>query len=197
MKMFLSALAGVVSLLPAASFAATLDFTEVTSGYQGSNVVTLSNATVTTAGADIYVASPYAYNPSVGASGGFCGLTTVSGYDCSVDTTITFNDAVSDVNFQATAFGAGDSAVASIFSGTTLLASIAIVANGIIDFTGYSGVTSLFLDDTGSTARGVVYGAINFDGDQVSPVPLPASLPLLLAALGGAGVMSRRKKKTA
>ena len=197
MNKLFAALVGVAFSIPAASSAATLNFTEVVGGYQGGNTVTLSNATVTTAGPDIYVARPNYYSPSVGPNGGFCGLTSTNGYNCSVDTNITFNEAIDNPSFLATAFGTGDSATASIFSGSTLLASIAIVANGVVDFSGYTGVTRLFLDDTGSTAAGVVYGAFNFDGEDVSPVPLPASLPLMLAALGGAGFVARRKKKAA
>jgi hypothetical protein len=33
--------------------------------------------------------------------------------------------------------------------------------------------------------------------DDVTPVPVPAALPLLLAGVGGLGLMARRKRKAA
>jgi hypothetical protein len=169
------ALALLSLTLPISSQAGVLDFTELTDGGQGTNSITLSNASISTTGADVFIASAGSYTPTVGPKGGFCGLTSLGGVDCSTDATITFNDAISNLSFQSTAFDAGDTALASIFNGATLLQSIAITSATIIEFSGYSNITSLFIDDLGSTEAGIIYGNFAFNDSASVPEPATAS----------------------
>lgn len=46
----------------------------------------------------------------------------------------------------------------------------------------YSGRNFVFLSE------------VTFDGEQISPVPVPASLPLIVAGLGALGLLGRRRK---
>lgn len=175
---------------PLSSNAAILNFNELTSGHQNSNSISLSNATILSTGADIFVASPNTYIPSVGPNGGFCGVISIGGGNCSTDVTITFNSTISNLRFQSTAFGIGDTALASIFNGTNLLHSISVNSNAVIDFSSYSNITSLFIDDLGSISAGFVYGDFNFD--QTTQVSAPATVAFL--GLGLTIIGMRRRK---
>lgn len=177
-------------LFPLSSNAAILNFNELTSGYQNSNTISLSNATILSTGADIFVAAANTYTPTVGPNGGFCGVTVIGGGNCSTDTTITFNSAISNLSFQSTAFASGDTALASIFNGANLLHSISVDSASVIDFSGYSNITSLFIDDLGSTSAGIVYGNFNFD--QTAQVSAPATVAFL--GLGLTIIAMRRRK---
>lgn len=189
---FAFALAAITALASPAG-AAVLDFNEPTAGYQGTGSISLSNADIVTTGVDSYaISSAEAAIFGFGSFGGFCGVTTTGGGDCSVDTTITFADLVADLSFTAAVFDAGDSVIATIFSGATALATQSITAAGVIDFSGYSGITSLFLDDQGSTGGGIVFGDFTFTAD-VAAVPLPAGAPLLLLGLAALGLRRRTR----
>ena len=180
-----------VPLIAGQAQADTLDFNEVTvNEYTGTSSLTLSNATITTSGADLYVAGPGAYDPAFGPYGGFCGVTVTTGLDCSTISTISFNSAISDLNFVTRAYGTGDIVNAMIYSGTTLLHTIVATSNTTLDFSGFSGVTSLVLDASASTGLGFVYGDFAFN--DVSTVPLPASGLLLIAGIGGIAGLRRK-----
>lgn len=47
---------------------------------------------------------------------------------------------------------------------------------------------------TGASFRNSVVGAFRVDADVPPPVPVPAALPLLVGALGGLGIVARRRK---
>ena len=60
---------------------------------------------------------------------------------------------------------------------------------------GFSGAYGLFSGTTYSFANLLSLGSFTYDEViPVEPVPLPATLPLLAAALGAAGIASRRRK---
>ena len=192
MKTLIASALVAVSLIAGQAMADTLDFNEVTvNDYVGGTSLSLSNATITTAGADIFVAGPGTYTPAFGSSGGFCSVTTVSGFDCSTVSTISFNSAVSDLSFVTRAFNGGDIVNAMIYSGTTLLHTIVATSDTTLDFSGFAGVTSLVLDASASTGLGFVYGDFDFNG--VPTVPLPASGLMLIVGIGGIAGLRRKK----
>ncbi len=54
----------------------------------------------------------------------------------------------------------------------------------------------MFWSDVGTGSEGFLIDNLVVTGDLISPVPVPASLPLLAAAFAGFGVMRRRKNKS-
>ncbi|MGC3938821.1 VPLPA-CTERM sorting domain-containing protein [Roseobacter sp. EG26] len=54
----------------------------------------------------------------------------------------------------------------------------------------------MFWSDVGNSNEGFLIDNLVVTGDLISPVPVPASLPLLAAAFAGFGVMRRRKNKS-
>ncbi len=190
-NMWMAAVVAAPFMVGAAD-AGTLDFTEVTvNTHQGVTTLNLSNATVETSGADIYVAGPGTYGPPFGPSGGFCGVTSVNGSSCSTVSTVSFDSAISDLSFVTRAFDSGDVVNAMIYSGATLLQTLVASSNTTLDFSGFSGITSLVLDASASTGLGFTYG--DFDFADVSAVPLPASGMLLIAGIGGIAGLRRKK----
>lgn len=182
--------ASILGLTSTVASAAVLDFTEVTPGYQGSSVVNLSNATISTIGAEIYVFQQES-TPPFGPTGGFCGVTTLSGLDCATVDVIdfSFSTSISNLMFQTAQQDTGDQASASIYAGANLLTTINISTNMLVDFTGYSGVTSLIINDLASTERGFAYGDFTF-----TVVPIPAAAWLFGSGLLGLVGIARRKK---
>ena len=114
--------------------------------------------------------------------------------------TISFDSAVSAISFDFIPFGgSGSQTTIEAYGAGGLLASL--LAGGPstssvnFNFTGLeplTGVTSIVI---GQPSDSWVWGLDNLTYDTAAPVPLPASLPLLLAALGGAGLVSRRRKR--
>lgn len=182
--------ASLLGLTSTIASAAVLDFTEVTAGWQGSSVLNLSNATISTIGPDIYVFEEGETTPPFGPTGGFCGVTTIGGFDCATVDVVdfTFSTAISDLMFQTAQQDTGDTASASIYAGATLLATININGDMLVDFTGYSGVTSLIINDLASTGFGFAYGDFSF-----TPVPVPAAVWLFGSGLLGLVGIARRK----
>jgi hypothetical protein len=60
--------------------------------------------------------------------------------------------------------------------------------------TGFTNITSLVFTRTAGITR---IDNIVLTYEDVTPVPVPAALPLLLAGIGGLGLMARRKRKAA
>ena len=175
--------------LAGAPVAATLDFTEVSSGYQRGTVLELSNATVTSLGSDLYV---YRANQSstIGPLGGFCAI----GGGCAADALIDFKGGpVAALQFTTHGWQSGDRADISIFAGNSVLSTMTIMANTLVDFTGFSGITSMLIDDT-STAAGMAYTNFSFTSASTpTAVPLPMAGWLLFAAVGGLVWVKRRR----
>jgi hypothetical protein len=182
--------ASVLGLTSTVASAAVLDFSEVSPGYQGSNVVNLSNATISTIGPDIFVFQQGEATPAFGPTGGFCGLTAINGDNCATVDVIdfSFSTAISNLMFQSAQYDTGDQASASIYAGATLLDTININSAMLVDFTGYSGVTSLIINDLASTGNGLAYGDFTF-----TPVPVPAAAWLFGSGLIGLIGVARRK----
>jgi len=183
--------ASVLCLTSTVASAAVLDFSEVTAGYQGSNVVNLSNATISTFGAEIYVFQQES-NPPFGPTGGFCGITTPNGTNCATVDVIdfSFSTSISNLMFQTAQYDAGDQASASIYAGANLLDTITINSAMLVDFTGYSGVTSLVIDDLASTGFGFAYGDFTY-----TVVPVPAAAWLFGSGILGLVGVARRKAR--
>jgi hypothetical protein len=162
--------------------AATLDFSVFSQGYQGTTTLTLPEATLTSFGTDFYI----------GAAGIADEVCAINGSNCEADLDISFNNLVSDLSFVTSGWQTGDSVTASIYDASnSLLASIIITSNTFVDFSAYTGISRLFLDDN-STAAGIAYDQFNF-----TTVPVPAAVWLFGSGLMGIIGFSRRKRDIA
>jgi len=163
----------------------TLDFTQAPLGYTGSNILELSNATLTTEGREFYVGSPGQYDEDNNL-GAICSNDGRS--SCAFDMEIAFTGIVENLSFSSFVVGRGDKAKVSAYNGNTLLGRIAVTSNTILDFSSYGFITSLFFEDKTKRhgSQGIVYGDFSFDAvGSVSAVPLPPSVLLFGAALMG------------
>ena len=172
---------GLMLASPAA-MADTLDFSTFALGAQGSPVMVLSNAVITSYGADIYVGA-------AGLDHEICALT--GGFTCEADMKIDFTSAVSSLKFVTSGYDGGDFIDVFAYSGVTLLGSVSHSSNGTVDLTAYSGITSIFIDDS-STGAGMAYDHFDF---TTAPVPEPETYAMMLAGLGLLGVAARRRKQ--
>ena len=169
--------------MTSAAQANILDFTEVSNGFQGSTTISLSNATINSFGTDSFVYAPGDFGALGG--GGFCGI---SGSVCEAGAEVLFTSAISDLTLNSQYFNTGDSSLLEIFSGATLLSSIAVTSDAIIDFTGFSGITRLSITDS-STGAGFAYTNFEFN---TSAVPAPGVLGLMLIGLAGLVIQKKR-----
>lgn len=120
----------------------------------------------------------------------------LGGFGCNGSMTLTFDADVNSVMFEYGFGNVGDSATLSIFDGLGgLLGTVLLTLDlGVssANLSGFGTLRSILFDNTASTGAGYAYGNISYlPGAAV--VPLPASLPLLLAGLGGLAVLRRRK----
>lgn len=91
----------------------------------------------------------------------------------------------------------GGTAVTQVASVTYSEISTSFIATGATSlvellFATDSGTGTLFIDDVSVTASDLVVSL-----PETSPVPLPASLSMLLVAAGGLGVVARRRRRAA
>ncbi len=176
--------------ISAPSFADTLDFSEVASGYTGSTEINLSNATLYTDAPEFYIG----YSGQYGETNGLGAVCAVDGgSSCSFDMEISFTDQVEHLSFSSFVVSGGDQAEVSAYNGTTLLGSMLVSSQDTYDFSAFGLITSLFFDDMTTTAysNGIVYGDFNFE--TVSAVPLPPSILLFLGALVGLIFLGRKR----
>jgi hypothetical protein len=171
--------------LAAPAGAATLDFSGLPTGNLNTDVLELSNATLTSGGDSLFNIS----------GAGICALNSAA-FNCQADLEVAFKSLVSNLSFQAFGFDTGDFVVASAYSATdALLASVNIAANGSFGFGGLGGIARIYLDDS-STGAGYSWNNFQFD-ETAAPVPLPAALPLMLGGMAMAGAFLRRRKGSA
>ncbi|MEM9839522.1 MAG: MYXO-CTERM sorting domain-containing protein [Pseudomonadota bacterium] len=165
--------------------ATTLDFTELSSGFQGSTSVSVTGATINGTGATTDL-----FRGAGGISNSIC---FINGGRCEGDGEIVFDSIVSNVSFDVGGFDPGDASVVSaVDSMSNVLASINIGNDGSFGFGALSGIAKLVIDDS-STGAGFVYGNVTFDA-ATNPVPVPAAAPLMLAGLG---LLARRRRQKA
>ncbi len=183
----LSGLLGAASLglmlASPAAMADTLNFNTFSLGPLGSTTMILPNATITSFGSNIYVGA-------AGLDHEICALTP--GNDCEADMKIDFNSAVSNLSFVTSGYNPGDFINVSAYNGMTLLGSVGKSSNGLVNLTAWSGITSIFIDDS-STGAGFAYDGFNFT--SAAPVPEPETYAMMLAGLGLLGLARRRKQK--
>ena len=173
----------LLALSTVAAPAATLDF----SGVQGSNpsVLALSNATLTnTDGGAILAGSSCS-----GEADGFCFLVP-NQFNAAASGTIDFSSTIKDLTFDADGWNPGDFVAISAYLGASLLGTITVTANGLLDFSSFGLLNSLEFADS-SQAAGVGWSTFSFT--EVAAVPLPATLPLLALGLLGVGAVARRR----
>ncbi|WP_029146715.1 PEP-CTERM sorting domain-containing protein [Methylophilus sp. 5] len=175
------ALSVFVGLFSTSVLADTLDFTTLSQGPQGSTVLVFPQATITSFGADFYIGAS-------GIASEICPLTTST--NCQADMQVDFTSAVNSLSFVLAGYDSGDHLDINIFSGATLLGTIASEANGLVDLSAYSNITKLYFDDS-STGAGFSYDKFQF---TVANVPEPETYGMLLAGLGLLGFATRRKQ---
>lgn len=171
-----AALAG----LSTAAGAATLDFSELGSGQIFDTGVSITGADLTSGGTGFEIDPIFANSICViGVNG------------CANDLGIDFTEAVTDISFEVSGFQPGDAVVVLILDpAAVLLGTVDIVGDGLYALTGFGVIGSLLFDDSSDTF-GVAYGTVTFE--VAARVPLPATLPLLLAGLGALGTSLRRR----
>jgi hypothetical protein len=160
--------------------AATLDFASLGFGPLGTNQATLPGAVISSFGNDLFVLGF--------GSGSICAAT--NGF-CATDMDISFTNPVSNLTFQSFGWDPGDTVLITAYSGVIPVFSTTIASDALVDFSFLGSISSLYFDDS-STGAGMAYGNFSFD-TMTTPIPLPASLPLLAAGLGVLGFMRRRK----
>lgn len=178
--------------LASAAPAATLDFNETgIIDLQGSTVVTLSNAVLTSLDANFFIGFGYGETNGNGIA---CGATI--GGDCEADWRIDFATDIMGLTFASFGTDPGDLVDVMAYLNGALLGSIAVTTDMMLDFSGFGVIDRLVFDDSSSGA-GIGFGDFSFDTADMALVPLPATLPLLLAGVFGLSVARRRGRRAA
>jgi hypothetical protein len=173
--------------------AATLDFTEIgATGLVPSTSVSITNATITSFGDDLFVGSPFFFGEANGL-GIICASPAGSG-NCEEDMQIDFTSDVTNLSFGSFAVSAGDEVEVTAFLDGTALGSATVTTETLVDFSAFGAIDSLTFTDS-STRAGIGWGDFSFDIGPIlpAPVPLPASFPLMAIALGGLVLAKRRR----
>jgi len=163
-----------------------LDLTELGNGNLNQSTAVFTGATATSGADSLFVGAG-------SISNSVCALDTRN-FDCANDLHLGFTAPVENLTFDVGGFQFGDDVRVSVFDANGQASgNVEILRGGLFDLSSFGQISSLFFDDR-STARGVSYG--NFTYDAIAPVPLPASLPLLLAGIGAIG-FARKKRNSA
>lgn len=176
--------ASVVSfaLISGGAVADTLDFSGLPLGAQGTTVLVLPNATITSFGSDIYVGA-------AGIDHEICALT--GGFTCAADMNIDFTLPVNGLGFVTSGWDSGDHIDVNAYNGATLLGTVGHSADGFVDLSAFSNVTRIYIDDSSSGA------GFGYDHFVFTPVPEPETYAMLLAGLGLLGFSVSRRKQNA
>jgi len=161
--------------------AATLDFSPFTIGSQGSTVMLLPEAKITSFGSDIFVGA-------AGISKEICALT--GSFNCQADMEIDFTSAVNNLSFVTSGYQSGDSVNVEVYDSGGLIGSVVVASNGLVDLTAFANVDRIFMDDS-SRAAGMAYDGFRFD---VASVPEPVTFGLLGLGLAGLAASRRRNR---
>jgi len=184
-----STLAAVsVCMLAAGSAgAAVIDFTTATN--DGTTAVAAGATAVAAAGDSLFIGD-FVENTICSLGGGGCnGIFT-----------LTFDADVSSMSFHYGTGDAGDTATLSIFDSLMALVDTVVlvsasdadgeIANYVLS--GIGNFRSIVFDNSAAEGAGYAYGNIEYDSAAV--VPLPATLPLLLAGMAGLGLLRRKRQ---
>ena len=141
---------------------------------------------------------------SVGSNYLCTSVSSANNADCSATLDLSFGGAVSNIGFEFflnnTATVGADIGDAAIYAGAVLLGTVDMIVldtdgltRDLVSLAGYSDVTRIVV--TSTDFGGVGYDNFRFDRADVSVVPEPAGLPLLLTAAGLAAATRRRTIK--
>ncbi len=166
--------------------ASTLDFASEGFGNLHQSALKLDQATVYSGSDSLFVGAG-------GIGNSICALSSRH-WHCANDLHVGFSAPVANLSFSVGGFQHGDKVRLSVFDAAGRLAGkLGLARGGAFDLSGFGTISALFFDDR-SKAGGVSYGDFNYDA--LAPVPLPASLPLLLAGIGAIG-FARKKRNSA
>jgi hypothetical protein len=118
-------------------------------------------------------------------------------FGCNGAFTLTFDADAINVAFQYGWGDAGDSALLSIFDALgSFMGSVALALEDdidVVDLSGFGPLRTIVFDNTAATGAGYAYGEMTYTlVDAV--VPLPATLPMLLAGAGALVLAGRRRR---
>lgn len=128
-------------------------------------------------------------NYSIGGSSPFSGVYGVTHTISNPN----FISIIASLNAQARACAIFTTAPQSCTASSTYDSSLRLLGINIFDETGLDRTNGVSV--TSQSGFDCIQGATPHD--RISPVPLPGSLPLLIAGLGALGYMRRRKRSTA
>ncbi|MFL4470243.1 VPLPA-CTERM sorting domain-containing protein [Tateyamaria armeniaca] len=113
------------------------------------------------------------------------------------DLTVTFDVAQTAFGFVTNTLMSAFDITINFVSGPSVTQSLTATSGGL-EFFGFASsatdITSVVIDGTGSGAFNFALDDFTFTNQPVAPVPLPASLPLLLAGFGAIALTRRRQK---
>jgi hypothetical protein len=178
----LKALAIALALPGAGSAqAATLDFTTATN----------DGTTLVAAGATVLAGTGTTLQVGDFIANAVCPL---GGAGCNGSMVLVFDQNVKNVKLQYGFGDPGDTATLTIFDGaggiiggTTLFLTSGTATE---DLSFFGTFRSIAFDNTAAAGAGYAYGDITYD---LAAIPLPATLPLLLAAAGALVALRRRR----
>jgi len=161
--------------------AVTLDFTTATN--DGTTLVA-AGATVTAGAGTTLAVGDFISNA----------LCPLGDDGCNGLMTLVFDANVMNVMFDYGFGDAGDSALLSIFDAMgSLIGQLGLNSESGVqsaDLSSFGTLRSILFDNSAAGGRGYAYGDITYD---IAPIPLPATLPLLLAAAGALVALRPRR----